>query len=142
VFPFLRPGGVYVIEDWAWAHWPGVWQEGGGPWPDKPAPSLLVLELAMLCASRSDLVESVDVTSGLIVVRRGPGKISETDFELSTTYLTAGRTFLEAGFPSPARKLYVLHLPWGPGAWARALRTRRFWGIGEPLRRIVRALRG
>jgi hypothetical protein len=22
-FPYLRPGGTYVIEDWGWAHWPG-----------------------------------------------------------------------------------------------------------------------
>lgn len=21
LFPFLRPGGLYVIEDWAWSHW-------------------------------------------------------------------------------------------------------------------------
>src|SRR5262249_16520894 len=24
LFPFLRPGGLYIIEDWAWAHWPDV----------------------------------------------------------------------------------------------------------------------
>jgi|GEM_PF-2733169 len=33
VFPFLRHGGIYVIEDWGWAHWPGAWQDNGGPWP-------------------------------------------------------------------------------------------------------------
>jgi hypothetical protein len=22
LFPLLRPGGLYLIEDWAWAHWP------------------------------------------------------------------------------------------------------------------------
>src|ERR1043166_6914166 len=28
LFPRLRPGGVYVIEDWAWAHWRGdLWQK-------------------------------------------------------------------------------------------------------------------
>jgi len=29
IFPFLRQGGYYIIEDWAWAHWPGdLWLEG------------------------------------------------------------------------------------------------------------------
>src|SRR5687768_15049330 len=26
-FPYLKAGGWYIIEDWAWAHWPGTpWQ--------------------------------------------------------------------------------------------------------------------
>jgi hypothetical protein len=24
LFPLLRPGGLYIIEDWAWAHWPAA----------------------------------------------------------------------------------------------------------------------
>jgi hypothetical protein len=26
LFPYVRSGGVYVIEDWGWAHWQGPWQ--------------------------------------------------------------------------------------------------------------------
>ena len=26
LFPELRPGGLYIIEDWAWGHWPAYWQ--------------------------------------------------------------------------------------------------------------------
>ena len=103
VFPFLRPGGIYVIEDWAWAHWPGIWQDNGGPWPGKPATSFLALELAMLSASRPDLVESVEITQALIVVRKGAGEIEDVDFALAANYLTAGRAFLEEGFASPFR---------------------------------------
>jgi len=30
VFPYLRPGGIYLIEDWGWAHWRGVF-DGAPP---------------------------------------------------------------------------------------------------------------
>jgi hypothetical protein len=59
----------------------------------------------MLCASRADLVESVEAGPGLIVVRKGPGKISDADFKLSASYLTANRVFVEGGFaPHPKRR--------------------------------------
>lgn len=29
-FPRLRPGGVYVLEDWGWAHWAGSLQQPDG----------------------------------------------------------------------------------------------------------------
>jgi SAM-dependent methyltransferase len=95
VFPSLRAGGTYVIEDWAWAHWPGVWQEDGGPWADKPSMTLLALELAMLSASRPDLIESVEITTELIVVHKGSCAAMEPGFALSSSYRTAGRAFRE-----------------------------------------------
>ena len=31
LFPRVRPGGLYVVEDWGWAHWPGEhWQQQRG----------------------------------------------------------------------------------------------------------------
>lgn|GEM_PF-1114227 len=102
-FPYLAPGGTYVIEDWAWAHWPGMWQEDGGPWREKPSATYLALELAMLSASRPDLVQSVEITRDLIVVTKGPCTDLSVDFDLSSSYLTAGRVFVEEGFPCPGQ---------------------------------------
>ncbi len=141
VFPFLRPGGVYVIEDWGWAHWPGDWQENGGPWPDKPAPTLLALELAMVCASRSDLVESVEITPGLIVLRRGAGEDVDSSFTLSGSYLTAGRVFLEEGFPPSAREAVCAADLRELNARIHALETSRSWRLTAPLRWMGRTLR-
>jgi len=91
---WLRPGGVYIIEDWGWAHWPGDdWQ---GPEPafrrEEVALSNLLYEIEMLCASRSDLISEIRVDSVSIVMVRGAGAIGE-DFDISETYLTRGRGF-------------------------------------------------
>jgi SAM-dependent methyltransferase len=64
-FPRLRPGGVYVVEDWGWAHWPGP-----EAYPGKPAMSLLIMELVMMCASRSDLVSEVRVFPSFAFIRK------------------------------------------------------------------------
>lgn len=97
LIPAVRPGGLYVIEDWGWAHWPGLWQDHGGPWPDKPAMTLLVLELCMSVASRRDVVRDIWVRDDLVVVRKGSGTVDPESFDLSSSYLTAGRAFYEAG---------------------------------------------
>ncbi|NLE10838.1 MAG: class I SAM-dependent methyltransferase [Actinobacteria bacterium] len=142
VLPFVRPGGTYVIEDWGWAHWPGVWQEDGGPWPDKPAMSMLVLELAMLCASRSDLIESMEITPGLIVVRRGEAEAVDPSFTLSGTCLTAGRLFVEEGFAPSDRELAHAVEVARLNDRIRALEASHSWRATAPLRWIGRALRG
>jgi SAM-dependent methyltransferase len=69
LFPYLRAGGLYVLEDWGWAHWPGdVWQKNQVFEAIRPALSNFVFELCMLCASRPDLIESVHVTFNSCVV--------------------------------------------------------------------------
>jgi predicted O-methyltransferase YrrM len=42
LFPLLQPGGVYVIEDWAWAHNP-AYQAADAPFADSKALSNLLL---------------------------------------------------------------------------------------------------
>jgi SAM-dependent methyltransferase len=92
---WLRPGGVYLIEDWGWAHWQGEqWQaEGGGYAPGQPALSNLIIELIMLCATRPDLIEQVNIAENVAVVIRGAGEIDDGDFDISTSYLTRGVGF-------------------------------------------------
>lgn len=55
-FPFLRAGGVYIIEDWAWVHqhrWPADARA------DVPLMSPLLTELMLVCGD----------ATGVIVVR-------------------------------------------------------------------------
>lgn len=91
-FPYIRPGGLYVLEDWAWAHWAGdFWQKDNPYYGDKPALSNLVVELLMLSASRPDLVEKVVVEPATITVTRGPGKLPPAGFDIGAHCLLRGK---------------------------------------------------
>lgn len=92
LFPRLRPGGLYVIEDWGWAHWPGdLWQkERGGPYFHRKEPlTNLLIELVALCASSPLVTPRISVESAQIYVERGPAALAP-GFELSDHYYTRG----------------------------------------------------
>ena len=93
--PHLRPGGLYIIEDWGWAHWAGAkWQDRTTGYNiDKPALSNLVFELIMLCASRSDILSRGVIERGFAAFQRGPSKLDWHTFKLKESYLTQGRRF-------------------------------------------------
>src|SRR5689334_2997499 len=88
-FPFLEAGGLYVIEDWGWAHWEGVWQSE--LWIDKPALSNLIFELVMACTSRRDVIARVDVSPYFVAVTKGEAVVEPEGFSLSSLYLTRGK---------------------------------------------------
>lgn len=93
-FPYLRPGGLYVIEDWGWAHWSGdFWQKDNPYFGARPAMSNLLIELFMLAASRPDWVESIQVTCSVITVKRGLGALPAGDFDIGQHYLMRGKPF-------------------------------------------------
>lgn len=95
LLPRLRPGALYVIEDWGWAHWQGDEWQGSEPRfaTNEPALSNLILELILLAASRPDVISDVRVTSSLVLVTRGDAHLDGTDVDVSSTYLTRGRPF-------------------------------------------------
>lgn len=69
IFPRVRHGGVYIIEDWAWllspehrAHFP----------PEERGLFQLVSDLTLLMALQPDLIERLDVRQPFFVVQRGP----------------------------------------------------------------------
>jgi predicted O-methyltransferase YrrM len=76
LFPLLRPGGDYVIEDWAWAHAiPDLY--------DGMSISPLVVEASIACAkSRGGVVSSVDIRYGAAVIRRGDAPL-DPSFQLA-----------------------------------------------------------
>jgi hypothetical protein len=72
-FPYLKPGGLYVVEDWGWAHWRSApWNGPDRPWKDNPAMSTFIFELLMIVASQPKLISSVQVEPALVFIRKSP----------------------------------------------------------------------
>jgi hypothetical protein len=83
LFPWMEPGGLYIIEDWAWAHWP-EFQAKSHPWVDRTALTRLVFDLveatgSWRSSSEAKLIENITVFQGFAVVERGHLGISDRD---------------------------------------------------------------
>jgi cephalosporin hydroxylase len=84
-FPYLKPGGLYVIEDWGWAHWPGSTFYRG-----KTSLSKLIMELTMTCASRSDLISEVRIFPSFAFIRKSPQAPQLSTLNLHELYRKRG----------------------------------------------------
>jgi hypothetical protein len=90
LFPRLREGGEYVLEDWSWAHAPIV------VWPNRPPLSLLVFELAMACAHRPELITGLEIDRAWAVVRRGSAPVDPAAFDIRRLCGPRGRAMIDA----------------------------------------------
>jgi predicted O-methyltransferase YrrM len=68
LFPLLRPGGVYVIEDWSWAHHPD-YQADDARLSGTPALTNLLFEQLLLLGSTNAIAE-INVRRFLYTVRK------------------------------------------------------------------------
>jgi predicted O-methyltransferase YrrM len=104
LFPRLRPGGLYIIEDWSWHL---VWMAVARSRPELIAEAIekragqhptedsgdassaeqemwrLVLRLAIACGTHEELVSDVEMIRGLAAVRRGSVALDVDDFDLA-----------------------------------------------------------
>jgi predicted O-methyltransferase YrrM len=93
LFPRLRPGGVFVLEDWSWAHAPIPVRE------HRTALSVMVFELAMACAQHPEVIERVEINRGWALVERGKGELPDGPggaFSLASLYNERGRKLVPA----------------------------------------------
>lgn len=68
LFPMLQPGGMYIIEDWAWSHREGS-QDPSHPWYGRPALTNLVFELIVELAGNRD-IDEVSVNNNMVKIRK------------------------------------------------------------------------
>lgn len=103
LLPYLRPGGVYVIEDWAAQH---LREKATGSDPDRreeftrrfgvttgPPLTLLLFE-SLLALAYTGVLDDIRVRRDWVAIRRGPDPITQGQFEISDCYLQLGRDLL------------------------------------------------
>jgi predicted O-methyltransferase YrrM len=110
LFPRLRPGGLFVIEDWSGIHHyeaelgrraeqdPAVAAKLAaralaGDTPDTPL-SVMLFELVLAAAFVPDVFTEIVVTHGWACVERGPGVVDPETFDLSRVYSYFARTLI------------------------------------------------
>jgi predicted O-methyltransferase YrrM len=101
LFPRLRPGGLYVLEDWNCHHRVADYRaagEGGQPWAAAFARAIersvldpqsdprlvrLPMELVLARASAGDAIREVTVQQKLVIVERGADALDPATFRLA-----------------------------------------------------------
>jgi predicted O-methyltransferase YrrM len=79
LFPRLRPGGLYLIEDWDWTRE----EKFAEMWADRIPLTRLVEDLIHALASSSGLIAEIVVQPELVRVRRGDSSIDSLGFDLT-----------------------------------------------------------
>lgn len=91
LLPFVRPGGAYVIEDWAWGHhvaWPS------GLWGDHPLMSPLLGELTLICGHGTGVIDRIEIDPNFAVLWRGGASLPKNgEFRLADHYVVRGLSF-------------------------------------------------
>ncbi len=101
LFPLLPPGGFYIIEDWAWEHWP-EFQDPGHFWAGEESLSNLVCDLVAATGSSRTLIRGLAVHEGFVVVERGESPLDPQAFRLAD-HITRRPWRRYGGSPAPGR---------------------------------------
>jgi hypothetical protein len=89
LFPYVRPGGKYVIEDWSWAH-----IGYGLHKPDEQPLTELVFELTMVLPSSPGVIAEIHLDRDWAVITRGDADLDPGSFSISRLYNERGRQLL------------------------------------------------
>ena len=94
IFPRLRPGGMYVIEDWSWAHAPLGAGPAEAPYPEKTPLTRLIFEAILAMPSTPGLVDEIRVDAGAVELRRGDAAVDPATFDLAAASAPRGQAML------------------------------------------------
>ncbi len=86
LFPRLRPGGIYLIEDWRWAHERSI---GLGPEFTARAQTpltQLAFELVMGCGTDDGVVRHIEVDKDMLIIERGDTPLDHQRFQITDLY--------------------------------------------------------
>ncbi len=87
--PLLRPGGMYLIEDWGWAHWLQDTMQYNQSYADQEYPlAKLILEIVMYAATFCYVIDHVLIDASRCFITRGHDDITDESFDISRAYAT------------------------------------------------------
>ena len=97
LFPRLRPGGAYVIEDWRWAH--TALGEGSldGMYPDRVPLTRLLFEIVLAIPALPGLVSQISIETEFALITRGDATVDPATFDVGTCSNPRGRALLAPG---------------------------------------------
>jgi hypothetical protein len=101
-FPRLNPGGLYIVEDWGWAHWPEKPLWDTEYFKDKAAVTDLLVEVSIACAASPETIEEVRVYPWMFAIRRGKADLTYKPLDLSSLALSRGKP-INTGLLRPQR---------------------------------------
>jgi SAM-dependent methyltransferase len=88
--PLLRPGGIYLIEDWGWAHWLEETKQYNQTFADEEIPlAKLILELVMLSATNWRMIRNIFIDGSRAFITRARDDITDEEFDVSKAYSTS-----------------------------------------------------
>lgn len=95
LFPRMRPGGVYIIEDWPWAHRTVDHPDDSpGLFPDREPMTKLIFELVLACPSNTGLINRIEINKNSAMIWRGDAEIENAGFDISKCSLARGRDLI------------------------------------------------
>lgn len=90
LFPLLREGGVYAVEDWGWAHWAGF-QGANAYFANEPALTNLIFQLLILHTCQPEIIKQITVTPVVAFVERGPKLLDPLQFRIANHLIMRGK---------------------------------------------------
>lgn len=111
LFPYLREGGLYVVEDWSWVHLlesailadPGLAARTASTKADgpsagqlaSPSPARLLVEHLITCAGPLGVIDELRVDRYLAIVKRGDADLDPNTFDIGSCFGDVGKALTQ-----------------------------------------------